>query len=437
MSVILMLRSIMNFITKNITNQQTVLKNTLWLLLAEWISRGSLSVLLIVIWRMFGKEVFGQYSYLNVILSFLIVFADLGISQLTIRDYQHLEQKHRRHYLYTGLRAKVLLSLAVTVLYCVILRFTASSGFLWLVGLLLLSNNITNSFLDYIRSTFRSLQKGEVELRIKLVQGLGNLLLIPVLCIFKSLAFNMIWQTLITCFTIYYARNLVQKDQLDEHSHKSLVTKSSLIQHGRAFAFSALFVSLYYYIDSLIIKRYWGYEKVGLYNAAYNLILLVIAPVAMLNRALMPNLRAKLKEASLVAYRLYLKRFTLWLLIASVPLFAWLLTFHKRILLSLYGSAYAWASSVFFILLISVRILRLYPVYVADMLASGRERLYMKITLGGLGFNIITNLILIPYDWQYAAITTLLTEALVLFVITIGRRRLPDTKESPHSHIAS
>ena len=125
-----------------------------------------------MIGRLFGKEIFGQYSYLSVMLTFLVVFADLGITQLTIRDYQHLDATHRRQYLITGLHTKLLLSIAVTVVYIGILRFTADTSFLRLIGLILLTNTLTNSFLEYIRATFRSLQRGETELRIKLVQGI-------------------------------------------------------------------------------------------------------------------------------------------------------------------------------------------------------------------------------------------------------------------------
>ena len=211
-------------------------------------------------------------------MTFLVVFADLGITQLAIRDYQHLDEKHRRQYLVTGLWTKGLLSIAVTVVYIGILWFTADTSFLRLIGLILLTNNLTNSFLEYIRSTFRSLQKGETELRIKLIQGVGNLLLIPLLYIFQSLPLNLLGQSIVTIVTIGYARYLVRQRQLQTHEPEVMVTKRQLISNGWMFSMSALFVSLYYYIDSVIIQHYWGYEATGVYNAAYRILYLLIIP---------------------------------------------------------------------------------------------------------------------------------------------------------------
>lgn len=59
----------------------------------------------------------------------------------------------------------------------------------------------------------------------------------------------------------------------------------------------------------------------------------------------------------------------------------------------------------------------MYPVLVADMLANGKEKQYMYITMTGLLFNIILNLIFIPYNWEYAAVVTLVTELLVALLI--------------------
>jgi len=186
----------------------------------------------------------------------------MGLTQLAVRDYQHVDAAHRRQYLVTGLWTKLWLSLAVCAVYMGILRYTADTSFLWIIGLILLTNNLTNSFLEYIRSTFRSLQKGETELRIKLIQGIGNLLLIPLLYVFKSLPLNLLGQSIVTVITIGYAWWLVHRRQLVEHTPEVIVTKGELVRNGWMFAMSGLFVSVYYFVDSIILKHYFGYESV-------------------------------------------------------------------------------------------------------------------------------------------------------------------------------
>jgi O-antigen/teichoic acid export membrane protein len=161
---------IRSFLTENKTSKQTVIKNTFWLFVAEAVSKGSIAVVIILIGRFFGKEIFGQWSYLSVILTFLLVFADLGITQLTIRDRQHLDDTTRPAWLRSGLITKALLSIGVIIVYLGILWRQADSAFLRVIGLILLFQGIANSFLEYLRATFRSLQRSEVETRIKLRQ---------------------------------------------------------------------------------------------------------------------------------------------------------------------------------------------------------------------------------------------------------------------------
>jgi O-antigen/teichoic acid export membrane protein len=83
----------------------------------------------------------------------------------------------------------------------------------------------------------------------------------------------------VTLVTIGYAWWLVHKRQLVDHKPEVMVTKGELIKNGRMFSMSMLFVGLYYYIDSVIIQHYWGFEQVGIYSSAYNLLVYLTAPM--------------------------------------------------------------------------------------------------------------------------------------------------------------
>jgi O-antigen/teichoic acid export membrane protein len=407
---------IRDFLTKNTSSKQTVIKNTFWLLLAEGISKWSLAILVIMIGRIFWKEVFGQYSYLSVILTFLVVFADMGLTQLAVRDYQHIDEKSRRQYLVTGLWTKILLSLAVVAVYIVILRYTADTSFLWIIGLILLTNNLTNSFLEYIRSTFRSLQKWETELRIKLVQWVGNLLLIPLLYVYQSLPLNLLGQSIVTIVTIGYAWWLVHKRQLVDHKPEVMVTKGGLVRNGWMFAMSALFTSLYYYVDSLIIQHYWGFSANGEYWAAYKLITTLILPLFMLGNASMPMISNKYK-IWIADFKQFISQLNKITFAVSFIIFPLLLYYSSDIVFGLYWTDFSWAGSIFFWLLVSVWIVFCYTNYSRALLAS-KQKYHTYATSVWLIFNIIANLIFVPkYGAIGAAITTVITEAIVWLFI--------------------
>lgn len=396
-----------------------MIKNTFWLLLAEGISKGSLAVLIIMIWRIFGKEVFGQYSYLSVILTFLVVFADLGITQLAIRDYQHIDEKHRRQYLVTGLWTKGLLSIAVTAVYIGILWFAADTSFLRLIGLILLTNNLTNSFLEYIRSTFRSLQKGETELRIKLIQWVGNLLLIPLLYVFQSLPLNLLGQSIVTIVTIGYARRLVRQRQLQTHEPEVMVTKTQLISNGRMFSMSMLFVSMYYFLDSLIIKKYWWYEQVGSYNAAYGLLVYVTAPMIIIWKSIYPEIRKNyISRDFLAIHNIVLKTSLItgfWYLIL---LLLWFM-FSEDIMLLLYWPEYQASWRILPLLLCAVFINSVYSSFWHTLAATDKQKYHTLATLVAVILNLIANLIFVPKHWIIAAwVITICTE-LSLWVMIV------------------
>lgn len=404
---------IRNFLTTNQTSKQTVIKNTFWLFVAEAVSKGSIAVVIILIGRFFGKEIFGQWSYLSVILTFLLVFADLGITQLTIRDRQHLDDTTRPAWLRSGLITKALLSIGVIIVYLGILWRQADSAFLRVIGLILLFQGIANSFLEYLRATFRSLQRSEVETRIKLRQWVGNLFLIPLLWFTRSLPLVLLGQWIITLATCGYAWWITHRRQILIASD-AIVSRTALIRNGWMFALSGLFVSMYYYVDSLIIQWFHGYEAVGIYNAAYRLFVIFVIPIYMIWQSLTPQLRKIYIENKTEFYLnviFYVKRIALvwWLIWFFLFLFSW------GIIILTYWSSFTQSKEIFRILSFPLFIIYTYWIITAALQISWNEKKLLQITALWFIINLISNLIFIPFYWYIAAAyTTVITEWIVL-----------------------
>lgn len=403
-----MQKKIQQFLLANTSFKQIIVKNTFWLFLAEVVSKWSIAILIILIGRFFWKEIFWQRSYLSTILTFLIIFADLGITQLTVRDRQHLDTTTRPAWLHNGLIIKAFLSVGVVIVYLGILRWQANSTFLWIIWLVLLFQGIANSFLEYLRATFRSIQRSEVETMIKFWQWIGNLLLIPLLYFSRSLSLTLLGQWFITVITCVYARWLIHKKQILVKSDSSISHKE-LIQKGWMFAMSGLFVSMYYYVDSLMIKWYWWYAEVGVYNAAYKLITLLITPAYLFGSVCFPIFRSLFID-NIQKFKTYTKKLNITLWTTSLIIFPLLIRQSEIIIIQLYGIEYIPSIPLLQILLWSVRIVYLYNNYSWWLLAIN-QKYHTISTVCWLILNIVLNVIFIPHYWPTgAAITTLITE---------------------------
>ena len=66
--------------------RQTIVKNTFWLALGEGIGRILTAALLIYVARVLGAEEYGMFTFAFAFVSLLVIFADFGLSPITIRE---------------------------------------------------------------------------------------------------------------------------------------------------------------------------------------------------------------------------------------------------------------------------------------------------------------------------------------------------------------
>ncbi len=413
---------VIQFLSKNKTPKQTIVKNSFWVFLAELMSKWSLALVIIFIWREFWKEIFWQYSYLAIILSFLLIFADLWITQLTTRDYQHIEWHHRTQYLIAWLKTKLLLTTIVFVIYCCILYFVVTSTFLLIIGSLLFIQWVANSFLEYLRATFRSLQTSETETKIKIFQWALTLLLIPIIYLTYSLPSVLFWQWIITLITCLYAWSVIKKSKIEKkiwvESLKSTSTQYFL-SHWWMFALSWLFVSMYYYIDSLIIQRFLWYESVWIYNAAYKIITVLIVPLSIIWGSLMPTIKSWVHTKSQSLFK-NIWRFTRVTWIIYTVLILFFIYFAESIIFLVYWAEYAESGPLLEVLLLTVIIVARYTPLAWSLYALNLQKWHMIATWIWVTINLILNIILIPrYGMIAAARTTLITELIAATIMCL------------------
>jgi O-antigen/teichoic acid export membrane protein len=399
------------FLFTNTSSKQTVIKNTFWLMLAEWVSKGSIALITILIGRQFGTEIFGIYSYRWVILTFLIIFADLGLTTLLIRDYQHLELSQRYYYLSKWLQTKWILSLIVVSIFLLILYFTTDEVFIRQIWLVLLVYQLGNSFLEYLRGTFRSLQTSEVEFSIKLIQWTGNMALIPFIYIFENVILIIVLQTVIICITSLYTIYIVKKWQKIINKNTSLLTnKIWLIRQGRLFAMSWLFLFWYYYVDTIFIKLFFWYDQVWIYNAIYQITIYMMTPLVILWKVLFPKFSKWESWSHKVAVKLTYK-IAIFYIFISITTFI----FANELIITLYWPQYIKGLNALRILVFSPALLAWYIILSTYLSWNWHEKLNLKFLIEAFIINLFLNFILIKDYWiEWAWISTIICEIWIL-----------------------
>ncbi len=169
-------------------------------------------------------------------------------------------------------------------------------------------------------------------------------------------------------------------------------------------------------IDTVILSLYWPHEVIGWYNAAYNLILALLLVSNAFNVAFYPTLTKETSQNRLTWAIIYRRMFK-YLFSIGLPLGVGLSILSRPIILFLYGEAYAPAITPLAILAWTIPLVFLSEFLRYTYLIIGRERYAATtLTLASLG-NICFNLLLIPvYGMTAAAITTVLTEAVIVFL---------------------
>ncbi len=401
----------------NLLNSKFI-KNYFWIACAEIASKWINIFLPVVIANFYWLEIFGIYSFALSLWILFLVFSDLGLTQLFIREVaKNKDQKNTEKLFILFFRLKLILSI-ICIVWLLIFYLIFPSLPVALIAILSCVY-IVNSFIEFIRWIYRWREKSLWEAIIRLVYSITIIwVLCPVILYAKisilefSLLFLLLhviflWSLLIYIFKYTIKPTSFQKSEINFRLFRNSITTSY------PFAISALVVMLYYYIDTIILKLFVNYEEIWIYSAAYRIVLIFIAPISISVHALFPVFSRLFVVDRNTLSRL-IKKISCIIFIISILFVPILVIFSLNIANIIYGELLNWNILVLQILLSSLFFLYLWGIYGTAIQSSERQKLYMKVSICGLMLNILGNFLFIPYyGITGAAISTLLTEILV------------------------
>lgn len=396
-----------------------ILRNTASLILGRLISRIFLFFLLIYAARILGVEKYGVFSYAFALVSLFAVSMDLGISRYIV---QQLSRDHTKIPVFMGgslMIKAVLICCGIVLIMSVglIMRrdMETMSILIILAGYVALDSltmTFTSIFQAVERMSYQAILVSISNIAMSLM-GFLFLYLMPNVLLFSSIyLFGGLLRLILVswwCIRMYGAPHWV----IDFGFCRNL------LKNGIPFSLVTIFVTIYYYIDTIILSAYSGNDIVGYYNAAYRLIEAPLFLVAAFTTAIFPAAsklfiedRQELKKITTEGFQ---KTLVFASLIAVVVAF-----FSDEIVALVYGTKYEQSAAVLSILILSVAIIMPSTILGTTIRAIDKQVVSAWVTGIGAALNIVLNVIFIPrYSLLGAAWTTVFTELFVIITYAV------------------
>jgi len=373
-----------------------------------------------LITRYLGQNGFGDYS---TILAFLYVFsvlADLGLYSITLREISKAgapEKEIVSHAfslrLWAGLFIFGLAALAVW-LFPYSFEVKVGTG-LAALGFWLLS--INNVLIAVFQKYLRMEKVALAELAGRAVQ-LG----LSAYFVWKNFGFfNIVLATSISGLANFLLLFLFVRTYIPLTLTWNFSYWRQMLKKSYPLAISAVFVMIYFKLDTVMLSLMKSSGDVGIYGVAYKILESLIFFPAVFVGLLMPLL-SKYAFASIAEFKKIAQRGLDFLIIFSVPLVAGGLVLSRRIINLIAGPEFAPAAGILNILIFATAIIFFGTLFSSMIIALEKQKALAKIYSIGAIVNFGVNLVLIPrFSYWGAAFSTLLTEFLVtafmLFVI--------------------
>lgn len=381
-------------------------------------------IFMIYLARVLGEAGFGQYNFVLSLTSLFVIFTDLGVNQLLVREIAR-DKKLSEDYTNNAFLLKIPLSILTfmgIIILTYILNFQGElTSLLYLFGLYNILQTLSLTYL----SLFNAWEKMEY---IALFQIMEKIIIVSLgfLVLFMGYGLLEIGYVYLFAgiFDLVIAMKLSFKKLIKPRFNINLKLQKDLVVKGLPFGLNSLFAVFFFKIDTILLAFLVGDVAVGIYNAAYNPLLILSMIVAgMVSTAVYPVMSRQFKDSK-HALRSFALISSKYLAIVGFPIALGCLILAEKFILLFYAGGFMESILPFQILAVFIPI-RLISTITGTFLSSiNRQGLRtLGVSLSAI-FNVAMNLLLIPLlSFVGASIATVLSEILLygLFLFFIIR----------------
>lgn len=391
-----------------------------------------------------GDEFYGEYAFVYRFLGFFAIFADFGLFTVAVREMsEHREKSKQNEILGNTFGLRIVLVLAVMGLAGLtgtLLGFLYPEKFtlpvqvgLWLAGLsvvfTMMATTITSIFQVHYRMLWPTIAAVAAKVVMALVIAYALLQATTTPATFWANNFHyfflagVLGNFALFAITYYHARHLA-----DVHPRFDLSFWHESLKQALPYGLALILNAFHFQIDTVMIFliRPDGASEVGAYDVAFKVLeILNIIPIYFLN-AVLPVLTAA--QTDLQKSKLIIDYSWRFLLAIATPIFCGGLVVAPHIIRIIVKNPtegyFIYSPWVLTVLLLSLVFIFLNSLFGFTLVAQKRQTTLLKVNAAALIFNVLSNLIAIHY-WGFrgAAVTTVLSEALVLILAALAVRQ--------------
>ncbi|MFZ0441867.1 MAG: flippase [Methanobacterium sp.] len=376
--------------------------------------------------RYLGVANYGILTFALALTSMLGIFADFGLNTLMTREVvrnKSLTNKYLNNIFSIKLLQVTILMIFVLVIVKV-LDYPIETVYVLYFMMILL---IFNTFSNFFASLFQAYEKLEYQSIASVLNSI--LMLIGILILinynYGLVTFTILYALVGGLILIYY---LFISTKIFKFSRPKIEVDwdfwKPTIKTAAQFGLIGVFVTIYIWIDSVMLSFMQGNEAVGLYNAAYRIVLFLLFIPTVINSAIFPVM-SRLYVSSSNSLEQIVEKYFKFMILIGIPIGVLITILSTQIIILIFGNAFLASAPALQILIWATVLTFGNAAFVQLFQSTNKQILLTKITFIGMVVNITLNFILIPkFSYIAASFNTLLTELIILSLVMIMAYRL-------------
>jgi O-antigen/teichoic acid export membrane protein len=361
--------------------------------------------------RYFGPEQYGLWRTAFVLPSMLGVMLEVGTHSYFLREVAK-ERKAVEEYFPTIVVSKLMLMvLFVTVLSLATYLMNYPSKVRFLVAIIAASV-ILDNFMLLTVAVFRGYRIFRFEALINLVTQLLLVLFVVTTIYLKLglefLAWCYVFVSLAMCSGAYIF--FFRRIGIRHYRVLPLPEIARFVRKSSPFLVLGIIVPIYFDISTIVLSKLSGFEDVGIYNAAYRIIFVIMILPLSLYTVFFPNL-SDMYTRSRQEFVAFVRKTFKYICIIACPVFILLLLYADIIVRILFGHRYDRSVVPLQIMSFAILFSFLCSIFSVSLNATMNEKKSISVLIGATLLNVALNVVLVRmYSVVGAAIATSVSE---------------------------
>ncbi|MFH1836250.1 MAG: flippase [Methanobacteriota archaeon] len=408
---------------------KTIFKNTVFLYASEVFRKILFFFLVVYATRTLGTVSWGKISFGMAYTSMFLIVMDAGLLSIIIRDIAR-DKSLVQKYVKNLLLMKVFLAIITYILIVAVinaLNYPPNTKFVvYIFGLVV----ILDAFSELFKSIYQAFERMEYVAYSRIIQAIVVVSLgVTVLFLGKGIYWYATAYFIAAFVNFLFTLFITSKYFAKIGFEIDLTLWKKLLKTGLPLLLSTVFGILYFKIDTIVLSIMKGDAIVGIYSAAYQVIVAIIFIPTLFSVIVFPVLSRFFNESKDLLFLTYKKAFT-YMFILGLPISVGGFILADQLVLILYGVEYIQSIAALKVLVFVGLMVYLNYILYNTLIAIDKQIEWMYISGGSAILNVILNIVLIlKMGFVGAAYATLITQvftaAAIYYFVTKATSSLP------------